>query len=60
MVFAPANPLWKVKPKFAVITFPLILTVELDPLRVHWLFCRLPPLPGDRGPIQAVAASFRR
>jgi hypothetical protein len=56
--FWPAKADEKVRLKDTVIVDPFTETLELYPLRIHWLFCRTAALPGTSGPSQAVAASF--
>ena len=57
---APANEEVKVIARFSVRLLPDPEADELPTLTLHWLFCKVPEVPGVIGPNQLVPASFIR
>ena len=56
----PAKEEVKVIAKFNVRVLPDPEAEELLPFTLHWLFCRVPAVPGFSGPCQLVPASLIR
>src|SRR5438445_413016 len=56
----PAKEAVKVRARFSVRLLPDPETEELPIFTLHWLFCKVPTVPGVIGPSQLVPVSLNR